>query len=195
MPANASGTAMRTQHEHGVQRRLKRQLILGLLPAVSLSLAACSSSGTVAPHQVTPRVVGGGPGQGPLVISNPTPAPGVKGSEQVALADRVLTVASVRRRKGVNQNFAVIDLDLLIRNRGDQPILNQPTYFQLMGLGGDGFVPRADASGPFYGTIGAQMTRSGTIEFQIPTAAISGLRLLYRPDVATEAVILPLNTG
>jgi streptogramin lyase len=39
----------------------------------------------------------------------------------------------------------------------------------------------------------AHTTRSGTIVFQLPTAATSSLRLLYRPEVATETVIILLK--
>jgi hypothetical protein len=89
----------------------------------------------------------------------------------------------------------VIDVDIAIRDSTDKPILNQPAYFQLIGPEGDGFAPRGDAPDPFYGTLDTGTTRSGTLEFQLPAAAGSGLRLLYRPEIATETVTVPLNTG
>jgi hypothetical protein len=128
------------------------------------------------------------------VISNPTHAPGAGLGQEVPLADRVLILGGVRTQMGANPRLTVIDVDIAIRNTANKPILNQPTYFELMGPESDGFAPRGDAADPFYGTMEAGTTRSGTVEFQIPAAAISGLRLLYRPEVATEAVTLLLNT-
>ncbi len=41
--------------------------------------------------------------------------------------------------------------------------------------------------------LGNRTTRSGTIEFEVPTAATSGLRLLYRPEIAKETAIILLK--
>ena len=55
-----------------------------------------------------------------------------------------------------------------------------------MGPEGDTFSYQYNSSDNFYGSIVAHTTRAGTIVFQVPTAATSGLRLLYRPEIATE---------
>jgi hypothetical protein len=62
-----------------------------------------------------------------------------------------------------------------------------------MGPGGDAFGYQDNSSDNFYGTAGAYASRSGTLEFRIPAAAASGLYLLYRPEIASEAVLTPLH--
>ena len=64
-----------------------------------------------------------------------------------------------------------------------------------MGREGDTFGYRGNRSGTFYGAIGAHASRSGMIEFQIPSAAASGLYLLYRPEIARETVLTRLKIG
>ncbi len=71
--------------------------------------------------------------------------------------------------------------------------MNQLTFFQLMGPEGDTFGYQYNSSDNFYGTIAAHATRSGTIVFQVPIAATSSLRLLYRPEIATETAIILLK--
>jgi hypothetical protein len=59
--------------------------------------------------------------------------------------------------------------------------------------GGDAFGYQYNSSDNFYGTIVAHTTRSGTIMFQVPTAATSSMHLLYRPEIATETAIILLK--
>jgi hypothetical protein len=111
----------------------------------------------------------------------------------VVLSDRILTVNGVTQQPGTNQNFAVIDVDLAVKNSSDSVIRNQSTFFQLTGAGGDFFSARSNGADPFYDAIDTHTTRSGSITFEIPSEAAAGLHLFYRPEVATEAVIVPLS--
>jgi Domain of unknown function (DUF4352) len=149
---------------------------------------------TITPRLVAPKSVSGSPGKGPVVISSPTPVPGGKpGSQQIVLADRTLIINSVTRQKGVSANSTLISLDLIVRNTSTKAIMNQPAFFQLVGPEGDTFGYQYNSSDNFYATIAAHTTSSGTIVFQVPAAATSGLRLLYRPEIALETAIILLK--
>lgn len=151
---------------------------------------------TITPQLVAPKASGGSQGNGPVTIFSPTPVPGGKaGSQQVILGDRTLIINSASKQKGVNTNFTLIYLDLAVQNTSDKAIMNQPTFFQLMGLEGDIFDYQYNSSDNFYGPLAAHTTRSGTIVFQIPTAAASSLRLLYRPEITTETAIIFLRVS
>ncbi len=189
----------------------------GWILVLVLLLVACSSAGsnkstgtgstqnhgstplataiaTITPQLVTPKAARGSPGKGPVVISSPTPVPGGKsGSQQIVLGDRTLIINNVTRQQGASANSTLISLDLIVRDTSNKAIMNQSTFFQLMGPEGDAFGYQYNSSDNFYGTIAAHTTRSGTIVFQLPTAATSSLRLLYRPEVATETVIILLK--
>ena len=192
----------------------------GMIPVLFLLLVACSSAGsgssngntgtgstqnqgstpsataavTITPQLVTPKASSGSPGKGPLVISSPTPLPGGKaGSQQIILGDRTLIINSVSKQKGASTNSTLINLDLAVQNTSAKAIMNQLTFFQLMGPEGDTFGYQYNSSDNFYGTIAAHATRSGTIVFQVPIAATSSLRLLYRPEIATETAIILLK--
>lgn len=182
--------------------------VLGGVMLVVMWLAACGSAPTpgssssaaagptVTPRIVIPKSVGGSPGKGPRVISNPAPLPGGKvGSQKVVLSDRTLVINSVTSQRGTNQGSILIDLDLVVRNTSGKAIRNESTFFQLMGPEGDTFGHQTNSSDDFYRTIDAHASRSGTIEFEIPTAAASSLYLLYRPEIATETVLTRLKAG
>jgi len=185
----------------------KKLVLGGMILVLFLLLVACSSAGsnssngntgtgstTITPHLVTPKAASGSPGKGPLVISSPTPVPGGKaGSQQIILGDRTLIINSVSKQKGASTSSTLINLDLTIQNTSNKAIMNQSTFFQLMGPEGDAFGYQYNSSDNFYGTIAAHRTRSGTIVFQVPTAATSSLRLLYRPEIATETAIILLK--
>ncbi len=191
----------------------KKLVLGGVIPVLVLLLAACGSpvasssngnmgegsttsataAATTTPQLVTPKTSSGLPGKGPLVISSPTPVPGGKaGSQQIVLGDRTLIIISVSKQKGASTNSTLINLDLAVQNTSHKAIMNQSTFFQLMGPEGDSFGYQYNSSDNFYGTIAAHMTRSGTIVFQVPTGATSSLRLLYRPEIATETAIILL---
>ncbi len=64
---------------------------------------------------------------------------------------------------------------------------NESTFFQLLSAEGDTFTYQSNSSDTFYGDIPAHSSRDGSIVFQIPKAAASNLRLLYRPEVVKES--------
>ena len=196
-----------------------RKLVLGGVTLVLLLLLiACSSAGrestgtsstqiqgsvpsataaaTITPRQVTPKAARGSAGKGPLVISSPTPVPGGKaGSQQIVLGDRTLIINSLSKQKGASTSSTLLNLDLAVHNTSNKAVMNQSTFFQLMGPEGDTFGYQYNSSDNIFGTIAAHMTRSGTIVFQVPTATISSLHLLYRPEIATETAIVLLKVS
>jgi len=150
---------------------------------------------TITPEQITPKTARGTAGTGPLVIASPSPVSGGKlNSQQVVLADRVLIVNDVRKQKGTSAETTLINLDLSIKNTSSKAIMNQSSFFTLMGPEGDSFAYQYNSSDDFYGAIAARSTRNGMIVFQVPTAATTSLRLFYRPEVATETTLLLLKT-
>jgi len=196
----------------------KKLVLGGVILVLFLLLAACGSAGsdssngntgigstqgstpsapaaaTITPLLITPRSSSGSPGKGPLVISSPTPVPGGKaGSQRIVLGDRILVINSVSKQQGASPNSTLINLDLTVQNTSDKGIMNQSTFFQLLGPEGDTFGSKYHSSDNFYGPIAAHTTRSGTIVFQVPTTATSSLRLLYRPEIATETALIWLK--
>jgi hypothetical protein len=184
----------------------------GVILVLFLLLVACDSAGsgttqeqgstgsttvaTITPRLVTPKATYGSAGKGPLVISSPTLVPGGKaGSQQIVLGDRTLIIRSVSKQQGTSSNSTLITLDLVVQNTSNNSIMNQSTFYQLMGPEGDIFGYQYKSSDNFYSAIAAHTTRSGTIVFQLPTAAISNLRLLYRPEIATETAIILLGVS
>src|SRR6266702_3751323 len=177
----------------------------GMILVLFLLLVACSSAGSDSSNRntgtdstqdqgSTPSATAATTITPPLVISSPTPVPGGKaGSQQIVLGDRIVIINSVSKQKGASTSSTLINLDLAIQNTSNKAIMNQSTFFQLMGPEGDIFGYQYNSSDNFYGTIAAHTTRSGTIVFQVPTAATSSLRLLYRPEIATESAIILLK--
>ncbi len=180
-----------------------------ILVALSLSLIACSSgnndgvaknstsASTIAtPHIITPISASGSPGKGPIFISSPTTAPGLApGAQQVVLGDRTLIISRVAVKNGTNANSSLISLDLAVQNTSPKAIMNLSNFYLIMGPDGDAFGYQYNSSDNFYGTITALQTRTGTIMFEVPKAATSRLQLLYRPEIATETVIISLKTS
>jgi Domain of unknown function (DUF4352) len=165
-----------------------------------LLLVACSSpSGNGAPTArdstppviVTPKSAHGSSGTGPIVVTTPTPVP--SGGSQVVLKDRTLVVDDVSKQKAADDHSSLISLVLTVKNTSGTPIMNESTFFQLMGTEGDIFTYQSSSSDNFFGDIPAKSDRNGKIVFQVPTAAASDLRLFYRPEVATETVVMSLN--
>ena len=58
---------------------------------------------------------------------------------------------------------------------------------------GDAFGLQSGTNSSFFGTIAPQQSREGTLVFQVPNAALGGIRLLFRSEIATETVLIPLN--
>jgi len=195
----------------------KKLVLVGVILVMFLLLGACGSAGsdssngntgtgstqdqgstpsapaaaTITPLLITPRSSSGSPGKGPVVISSPTPVPGGKaGSQRIVLGDRTLIINRVSKQRGASPNSTLINLDLAVQNTSAKAIMNLSTFFRLIGPEGDTFGYQSNSSDNFYGTIAAHTTHSGTIVFQVPTAATSSLRLLYRPEIATETAII-----
>ncbi len=181
---------------------------LGAAALVVTCLAACSSASsqgpggsaaagpTATPQLVSPKPLAGSAGTGPHVLPSPARLPGgLAGSQQVVLSDRTLTITSVTSQRRGNQGFVLIDLDLVVRNTSGKTIQNRSVFYQLLGAEGDTFGSEDNGSDNFYGVIDAHASRSGTIQFELPAAAATGLYLLYRPEIATEAVLTRLTIG
>jgi Domain of unknown function (DUF4352) len=162
-------------------------------PVVNVPTSAVATA-TSAKSVATPVAKSTVP-NGPTIILTPTLVPGGgAGSQQVALADRTLVIESVSERAGGTANSTAVSLVLAIHNTSAKPILNEATFFQLVGSQGDMFGYQSTATASFFGTIPPQSGRNGTIVFQVPTGAISGgLRLLFRSEIATETVFVRLQ--
>ncbi len=146
-----------------------------------------ATSAVAAPTAVTP-------GSGPIVILTPTPVVGGGASSQlVTLADRTLTITSASQQQSNSADTMNITLVMAIHNTGTKAIQNQATFYKLVGAEGDIFGLQASATASFFGTIPPQGALNGTIVFQVPTAATNGLRLLFRSEVVTETVFVPLK--
>lgn len=188
----------------------RRFILSGLCIIALLALAACNSGGengasaqrsssanagaTKTPQLVTPKSSSGKPGQGAQVIATPSPVPGgPKGSQQVVLSDRTLIIYKASKQKSANANSTFVKLDLAITNATEKEIQNLPAFFQLIGLEGDIFSYQYNSTDTFYSPVAAHTTATGSIVFQLPAAAATGLNLLYRPEVAHETVIVPLT--
>ncbi|HTK07354.1 MAG TPA: DUF4352 domain-containing protein, partial [Ktedonobacteraceae bacterium] len=195
-----------------LDKRIKLVIVSGLC-ALTLLLAACggptsspgtgqtNSNGTSAPTTVTTAnatVVTGSngatnvtPPSGPTIVTSPTPIPGSNGKgQQLKLADRILLITSATKQNGADPTSVSIVLALTVKNTSPKglTIQNQPEFFQLVGSEGDTFGKQSNSSDSFYGPINANSQRSGTIVFQIPAAAVKGLRLMYRTENQNETV-------
>jgi hypothetical protein len=183
--------------------RAKSGMLGCVLLVVSLLLVACDSTGdqqaaatpVSTPQVVTSTAVNSSPGQGVVPVANATIIPGKPNSEKVVLSDRILLINSVSRQQGANQKATFINMDLAVENTGQRVIENLSTFFRLVRPEGDAFGYQYNSSDSFYGPIAAHTTRSGTIMFQLPPAATSNLRLLYRPEIAAETVIILLKVS
>ncbi|MEO8973282.1 MAG: DUF4352 domain-containing protein [Ktedonobacteraceae bacterium] len=133
------------------------------------------------------------PSNGPTIILTPTPAPGSPGSQQVTFPDRTLIIGKVSRLSNVG-NSTPVSVVLTVKNTGAKPVLNQATFFQLVGSEGDVFGYQSSVTSGFFGTISPQSARNGAIVFLVPNGAMgNGLRLLYRSEIDTETVFVRLQ--
>ena len=164
-----------------------------------LLITACSNNTVSSPSPTQPVVVQGTsiastPGIGPTVILTPTKVPG--GNEQsqlVTLPDRVIAITNMSKQAGTDSNSIAINLTITIKNTGAKTINNDAVYFQLISAEGDAFGLQSNVTSNFFGSIASQSSRSGTIIFQVPSGAINGIRLMYRPDVSTDTIFVNLN--
>ncbi len=180
---------------------LKHKILCGMLVFLSfLLVTACSNNTVSSPIPTQPVVVVQGtsiastPGIGPTVILTPTKVPG--GNEQsqlITLPDRVITITNLSKQAGIDSNSIAVNLSITIKNTGAKTINNDAAYFQLISAEGDTFGLQSNVASNFFGSISSQSSRSGTIIFQVPSGAINGIRLMYRPDVATDTIFVTLN--
>jgi hypothetical protein len=114
------------------------------------------------------------PPNGPQTILTPTPVVGGgANSQQVALADRTLIISSVSKQQNSGTNSTAITLVMAVHNTGTKAIQNQASFYELVGAEGDIFGLQSSATTSFFGTI--------------------ALRLLFRPEVASETVFVALK--
>ena len=97
------------------------------------------------------------------------------------------------KQQGTESNSISINLTITVKNTGTKTINNDAAYYQLISAEGDAFGLHSDAAQKFFGSIASQSSRSGTIVFQVPAGAISGMRLMYRPGGSSETIFVPLN--
>lgn len=195
--AAASITSLLMEKHHNAARAIAGAIFVA---ALFLGLPACGDASNVtrpSPTVQSGTVVSSTPGLGPTVILSPTSIPGGSGDntqgQVVKLADRVLTISNVSKQAGADASSTRISLTISVKNTGARSIMNEASFFQLLDAEGDAFGLQSSAATNFFGAITPQSSRSGTINFQVPTGALKGLRLLYRPEVAAETTILPLN--
>lgn len=161
-----------------------------------LELSANPTTGVTGTPTTTPAVTTptSTTASGPLVILTPTPVVGGGATSQlVTLADRTLTITSVSQQPGSSANTMAITLVMAIHNTGAKSIQNQASFYKLVGAEGDIFGLQSSATASFFGTIPPQGSLNGTIVFQVPMAATNGLRLLFRSEVVSETVFVPLK--
>jgi hypothetical protein len=184
-------------------KSLKRTIACGILTLVIfLLMTACNApitAGNSTPTRSQPTLVQGTslastPGVGPTVILTPTTVTNSNARSQlVTLSDRILIISDVSKQAGADSSSLAVSLTMTIKNTGAKPIMNEAMYFQLTGADGDTFGIQSSANSDFFTSIAPQSSRTGTIVFQIPVGATNALRLMYRPEVATETVFVPLN--
>ncbi len=173
-------------------RTMRRLVIVCGLSLLILLLAAFSISrstvifGTAAPSNSTPGV-------GPKVILSPTPVPGNAQGQLVTLPDRALVISNVNKVAGTDSSSTGISVTISVKNIGTKSILNQASFYQLIVAEGDTFGLQSGTNSSFFGNIARQTSRKGTLVFQVPTAALGGIRLLFRSEIAAETVFIPLN--
>jgi hypothetical protein len=114
-------------------------------------------------------------------------------SQQVVLKDRTLVLNSVSKKDSADGQSSLITLVLTVKNTSDMSIMNQASFFLLMSAEGDTFTYQYSSSDNFYSDVSARDSRDGTVVFQVPKVATSQLRLLYRPEVQTETVLISLR--
>lgn len=185
-----------------VQMYVRRMVSCGMLLFliyVLMTITACNTSSVTSSVPTQPSLVqgtsiAGSPGIGPTIILTPTKVPGSsEHSQLVSLPDRILSITNVRKQAGKDSSSVTINLTITIKNISAKTINNNATYFQLTGTEGDIFGLQSGASSNFFGPITSKSLRSGTIHFQIPAGAVTGIRLLYRPEVSAETIFVPLN--
>lgn len=158
---------------------------------------AVTPNATTVVTSSTPNSNTSKPSNGPIVITSPTPVPGGNAnSQQIILPDRTIVINSITKQNSTTKNAVSIVMALTIKDTGGKDITNQSSYYQLISSEGDAFgLTQAEisAAANFFGTITAGNARTGTLNFEVPSATVSNLRLLYRSNIATETVFVVLH--
>jgi hypothetical protein len=162
--------------------------ILAALVFLSGCSGSAANTGNVTPTLQSGTVAPGTAGIGPTVVATAAGYPQV-----TKLADRTISIQQVSKQAGADASSTAISITIIITNTSKAAIMNEASFFQLLGAEGDAFGAQSSVTANFYGAIPPQGQRQGTIVFQVPTGAVKGLRLLYRSEVAAETVLLPLN--
>ena len=190
---------MRSDERAGAGRRFNRAVLAVALAGASAVLVCSCSSGNKraagtgssapasAPRQITATPSGGSGGVGPVVAPN--------GQGTVALGDRTLTVVHAVRGPGSTASSVTVVVDLSVQNPGASTITAASSSFELMGPEGDMFTVKPGGAASLDGAIAPHATRAGTITFDVPAAATSNMRLLYRPGANAQTAMIPLNIG
>lgn len=180
---------------------LKDTIVYGVMVFLTcllfISCSANTTTNTATPSQqvvVQGTSIASTPGIGPTVILTPTRVPGGNQQSQlVTLPDRTIAITNLSKQAGSQSNSISVHLTITVKNTGAKTINNEATYYQLISAEGDAFGLQAQATQNFFGSIVSQSSRSGTITFQVPIGALSGMRLMYRSDVSSETIFVPLN--
>jgi hypothetical protein len=190
--------ALARQNDDPICRRRRRFVVAATVALATSTLvvggcagghtgAASAPAGTQhsapVPRSIAARPAGGSAGVAPVVAPSGVPS--------VALPDRTLTVTQAASQPAGNS--VSIRVGVAIANSGARAIVNDSSAFRLIGPEGDIFGAVSDSSASLDGVIAAHATRTGTMTFQVPIAAASGLQLLYRSGSASRAAMIPLN--
>ncbi|MBV8695506.1 MAG: DUF4352 domain-containing protein [Ktedonobacteraceae bacterium] len=178
----------------------RKRIVMSLAFLTLCALAACNSPTVKAtnslPQQgvhivpaVSKPVLASSKLLGPLLVN--APVVGSTSGQQVALPDRALNISNVSEQIGPDASSVTISMTMAINNTSGATITNTSSYFQLISKEGDVFGPQSTVSPSLFGTIAPQASRSGTIVFQVPTAALKGLTLLFHSE--TMSVMIPLS--
>lgn len=190
-------------------RKVSLVVLSGLAIALVFLVSACGNTSNTPPTPQSGTVGVSNAGTAPIVVLSPTttlqsdssptantPTSSNTPSSQpqfVALADRALALGQVSKGPGADSSSTAISITVTIKNTSTASIKNQATFYQLIGAEGDTFGTQSSVTSGFYSAIAPGQERTGTIVFQVPTGAVRGLRLLFRPEVATDTLLLPLR--
>jgi hypothetical protein len=177
----------------------RKRIVISLALLMLCTLAACNSPIAKATNPLTQQgvhiipavskpVLANSKSVGPLLIHSPVSS---IGGQQVALPDRALEIKNVSVQIAPDASSVTISLTITINNSSHATITNTSSYFQLISKEDDVFGPQPTVSPSLFGTIAPQTSRSGTLVFQIPTAALKGLTLLLHSETMT--VMIPLS--
>jgi hypothetical protein len=164
-----------------------------LAVARMLTATAAAPTATIAPTATATRVVTATATTEVILEGSPKlPAPG---DRPFALGSLALSVLASQQSEQVGrlksqEGQTFLDLEILIENRGEQPVSYSPYYLRLDGPGELAYHPVVDALHPglLSGTLWAGERVRGHVAFAIPQAGeeapAGGFHLVFRPELA-----------